>query len=85
MLKRPLIFCSKIFVKSQDSGFDAVEAAQEGIVPAMVDQIERKHFSNTFDDFQALIEELKNQSLISSQLLEAQMTKQAKAMVEKLK
>ena len=45
----------------------------------MVEQ--RNHFSNKFDDFQALIKELKNQSLMAIQCferLEAQMVEQAK-------
>ena len=49
----------------------------------------RNHFSNKFDDFQALIDELKNQSLIARQCLEqfeAQlMVKQAKVMAEQAK
>ena len=52
----------------------------------MVEQ--RNHFSNKFDDFQALIDELKNQSLIARQCLEqfeAQMVKQAKVMAEQAK
>ena len=58
----PLMFWSKIFVESQDLGSDATKAAQEGIVPIMVEQIERNlvnlqpnylpiHFANTSDDF----------------------------------
>ena len=62
------MFFSKIFVKSQDSGYDVVEVAHEEIVPAMVEQ--RNHFSNKFDDFQVLIEELKNQSLMAKQRFE---------------
>ena len=52
----------------------------------MVEQ--RNNFSNKFDDFQALIDELKNQSLIARQCLEqfeAQMVKQAKVMAEQAK
>ena len=44
----------------------------------MVEQ--RNHFFNKFDDFQVLIEELKNQSLMAKQhfkRLEAQMVEQA--------
>ena len=59
---------SKIFVEYQDSGFDAIEATHEEIVPAMVEQ--RNHFSNKIHDFQALIEELKNQILIARQHFE---------------
>ena len=53
-----LMFFSKIFVESQDSGFDAIKAEQEEIALAIVEQ--RNHFSNKFDYFQVLIEELKN-------------------------
>ena len=52
----------------------------------MVEQ--RNHFSNKFDDFQELIDELKNQSLISRQCFEqfeAQMVKQAKVIAEQAK
>ena len=52
----------------------------------MVEQ--RNNFSNKFDDFQALIDELKNQSLITRQCLEqfeVQMVKQAKVMAEQAK
>ena len=52
----------------------------------MVEQ--RNHFSNKFDDFQALIKEFKNQSLIARQRferLEAQRVKQAKFMAEQAK
>ena len=63
----PPKFWSKIFVKSRDLGSDAAAATQERIVLAMVEQIERNllnpqpidlpnQFSNTFDDFQGLIE-----------------------------
>ena len=43
----------------------------EGIVPTMVDV--PIHLANTFDDFQALIEELKNKNLTVTQCLKAQM------------
>ena len=59
----PPMFWSKIFVESQDSRYDVVEAAKEGIVPAMVEQ--KNKFFSKFDDFQALIEELKNKSLMA--------------------
>ena len=52
----------------------------------MVEQ--RNHFSNKFDDFQALIDELKNQILIARQCLEqfeAQMVEHAKVMAEQAK
>ena len=77
------MFWSKIFVESQDSRYDVVEAAKEGIVPAMVEQ--KNNFFNKFDDFQALIEELKNKCLMAIQhfrRLEAQMVEQAKVMVD---
>ena len=45
----PPMFFSKIFVESQDSGSDVVEAGQDDIVLAMVKQ--RNNFSNKFDDF----------------------------------
>ena len=80
------MFLSKIFVESQDLGSNATEAAQEEIVSAIVEQ--RNHFSNKFDDFQALIEELKSQSLIARQrfeLFEAQRVKQAKVRAEQAK
>ena len=54
----PPMFWSKIFLESRDSGFDAIEAPHKEIVPAMVEQ--RNHFSNKFEDFQALIENWKN-------------------------
>ena len=54
----PPIFLSKICVESRESGSDVVQVAHEEIVPVMVEQ--RSHFSKKFDDFQALIEELKN-------------------------
>ena len=44
----PPMFLSKIFVESQDSRFDVVEAWHEENVPTMVEQI--KHFSKNFDD-----------------------------------
>ena len=58
MLKMLLMFLSKIFVESQDSGSNVVETTQEEIVLTMMEQ--RNHFSNKFDDFQALIKEFKN-------------------------
>ena len=58
MLKMAPMFFSKIFVESQVSGSDAGEVAQEGIVPAIVEQI--NNFYNKFDDFHPLMEELKN-------------------------
>ena len=58
MLNMILMFFSKIFVESQDLGSDATKAAQEENFQAMVEQ--RNPFSNKFDYFQALIEELKN-------------------------
>ena len=42
------LFWNKIFVESQDSGSDVVEAAHEEIVPTMVEQIERNQLFNTF-------------------------------------
>ena len=51
----------------------------------MMEQIEINHFSKKFDDFQVLIEELKNQILMVIQCferLEAQMVEQAKVMAE---
>ena len=63
MLKMEQMFLSKIFVESRNSGSDAAEAEHEEIVPVMMEQI--NHFFNKFDDFQALIEALKNQSLIA--------------------
>ena len=54
----PPIFLSQIFVESQNSRSDAVEVAQEENFPTMVEQ--RNNFSNKFDDFQALIDELKS-------------------------
>ena len=52
----------------------------------MVEQ--RKHFFNKFDDFQALIEELKNYNLIVVQRFErhgAQLAKQAKIRADEAK
>ena len=49
----PPMFCSKIFVESQDSIYDVAKAEREGIVLAMVEQ--RNHFPKKFDDFQVLI------------------------------
>ena len=66
----PPNFWNKICVESQDLGSDVAEATQGGVVPTMVEQIERNHISNTFDDFQDLIEELKNQSLMTTQHFE---------------
>ena len=80
----PQNFWSKISVESQDSRFDGVEVAQEGIVPLMVEQTERNS-ANKFDDFQALIKEMKSQSLMISQRLEAQMAEQAKATTDQTK
>ena len=62
MLKMAPMFFSKIFVESYDLRSENVEAPNEEIVLAMVEQ--RYHFSNKFDDFQALKEELKNHRLI---------------------
>ena len=63
-----MLACSyKIFIESQESRSDAAKAAHEGIVPAIVDLIERNHFSNSFDYFQALIEEMNNWSLMITQ------------------
>ena len=50
----------------------------------MVKQIERNQFSNAFDYFQALIEELKNQSLTISQRLEEPMVGKAKTMAKEV-
>ena len=74
----PPKFWSKIVVESQDSGFDVAEVEYEEIVLAMLEQIERNllnpqlvdlpiHFANTFDDFQALIEEPELDDSIPSQ------------------
>ena len=55
----------------------------EEIVPIKVEQ--RNHFSNKFNDFQVLIEELKNRSLMAKQRfeqLEAQRVEQAKVWVK---
>ena len=84
----PSNFWSKIFVESQDLRSDAAEVAHEEIVLAMVEQIERNRFSNKFDDFQVLIEGLKNQSLMAIQhfeRFEAQMVEQAKVRVKHAK
>ena len=80
----PSNFWSKIFVESQDSGSDVAKVAQEKIVPTMVDQIKRNKFSNAFDYFQALIEELKNQGLTISQRLEEPMVGKVKAMANRV-
>ena len=40
---------------------------------------------NTIEEFQALIEELKNQSLMTAQHLEERMTTQAKVMVNQVR
>ena len=86
MLKMGPMFFSKIFVESQGSGSDATETTQEEIVLAIVEQ--RNHFSNKFDDFQVLKEELKNQILMATQCferLEAQMVEKAKVKVKHAK
>ena len=51
----------------------------------MVEQIERNHFSNSFDYFQALIKEMKSSSLIATQCLKARTVKHSKAMDEQAK
>ena len=104
---------SKIIFESQDSGFDAIEAAHEGLVPAIVEQLEKNlasflqeehasdspnrqeavignvdvpiHFPNAIDEFQVLIEELKNHILMTTQCLEERMAIQTKAMANKVK
>ena len=48
----------------------------------MVEKIERNQYSNAFDYFHALIEELKSESLISTQLFEACMVEQAKTLMK---
>ena len=73
---------SKIFVESQDSRSDDAKATPEVIVPIMVEQIERNQYSNAFDYFHALIEELKNECLISTQRFEACMVEQAKVVMK---
>ena len=77
LLKMPPKFWSKISIKSQDSRFDVVEATQERVVPAMVEQ--RNYFSNKFYDFRALIEEMINQSLMTTRCFEERMATQTKA------
>ena len=87
---------SKIILESQSLGSNAVEAAQEGLVPVMIEQLEKNaanflqeehasdsligqegktcignvdvpiHFLNAIKDFQALIKELMNQSLMTT-------------------
>ena len=76
------MFWSKIFVESQDLRSDDAEATQEVIVPVMVEQIERNQYSNAFDYFHALIEELKSEYWISTQRFEACMVEQAKAVMK---
>ena len=89
---------SKIVLECQSSGSDVVEAAQEGLVLAMIEQLEKNaflkdehasesligqegttcidnvdvpiHFLNDVKDFQALNEELMNQSLMTTRRLE---------------
>ena len=48
----------------------------------MLEQIEKNQYSNAFDYFHALIEELKSESLISTQRFEACMVEQAKAVMK---
>ena len=86
MLKMPQMFLSTIFVESQDSGSHVAKAAQEEIVPTMVEQ--RNNFSNKFEDFQALIDDLMNHRLMARQRfeqLEEQRVKQAKVRVNQVK
>ena len=64
--------------------FEAVKAAHEEIVPTMVEQIEINQFSNSFDYFKVLIEELKNHRMIISQQLEAPMVRQVKTMAKRV-
>ena len=50
----------------------------------MVEQIEINQFSNSFDFFKALIEELKNHRMTISQQLEALMVRQVKTMAKRV-
>ena len=43
------------------------------------------HFPNAIEEFQALIEELKNHTLMTTECLEERMAIQTKAMVDKVK
>ena len=76
------MFWSKIFVEFQDSRSDDAEATQEVIVLVMVEQIERNQYSNAFDYFHALIEELKSECRISTQPFEACMVEQAEDVIK---
>ena len=108
----PLKLRSKIILESQDLGSDVVEVAQEGLVPAMVEQLKINatnflkeyasdnpieqgasignvdvsiHFPNAIEKFQALIEEIKIQNLVTTQCLEKIVTAQTKALADQVK
>ena len=68
LLKMSPMFWSKIIEESWDSRSYATETTQKWIVPAMVDK--RNNFSNKFDDFQTIIEGLKNRSFMVIQRFE---------------